>query len=37
MGLKLSVLDQSPISDGGSGGQALRSSRDLGALADRLG
>jgi luciferase family oxidoreductase group 1 len=37
MGLKLSVLDQSPIADGGSGGQALRNSLELAALADRLG
>ena len=37
MDLKLSVLDQSPIAEGGSGGQALRNSLELAALADRRG
>ena len=35
--LKLSVLDQSPISEGSTGAQALRQSIDLARLADRLG
>lgn len=35
--LKLSVLDQSPISQGMSTGDALRNSIDLAQLADRLG
>ncbi len=35
--LSLSVLDQSPISQGSSGAQALRNTLDLAALADRLG
>ena len=35
--LRLSVLDQAPISEGSSGGQALRNSIDLACLADRLG
>jgi luciferase family oxidoreductase group 1 len=34
---RLSVLDQSPISQGSSGAQALRNTLDLAALADRLG
>ena len=33
----LSVLDQSPISEGSTGAQALRNSIDLARLADRLG
>lgn len=33
----LSVLDQSPIADTGSGGQALENSLELARLADRLG
>lgn len=33
----LSVLDQSPISEGGTGSQALRNTVDLATLADRLG
>jgi len=35
--LRLSVLDQSPIREGGSGGEALRNSLELAALADSLG
>ncbi|HXQ42095.1 MAG TPA: LLM class flavin-dependent oxidoreductase [Candidatus Udaeobacter sp.] len=35
--LRLSVLDQAPISEGSNGGQALRNSIDLASLADRLG
>ena len=35
--LKLSVLDQSPISEGSSGSAALHQSIDLARLADRLG
>lgn len=35
--LKLSVLDQSPISEGMSAGDALRNSIDLATLADQLG
>jgi luciferase family oxidoreductase group 1 len=34
---RLSVLDQSPISQGSSGAQALRNTLDLAGLADRLG
>ncbi|MCW3057264.1 MAG: class flavin-dependent oxidoreductase [Solirubrobacterales bacterium] len=34
---RLSVLDQSPISQGSSGAQALRNTIDLASLADRLG
>jgi luciferase family oxidoreductase group 1 len=34
---KLSVLDLSPIVQGGDAGQALRASRDLARLAERLG
>src|SRR5271154_6640302 len=34
---RLSVLDQSPISEGSSGAQALRNTIDLAQLADRLG
>lgn len=35
--MRLSVLDQSPISEGSSGSQALRNSIDLAQLAERLG
>src|SRR5436853_6228567 len=35
--LRLSVLDQSPISEGSTGSQALRQSIELARLADRLG
>lgn len=35
--LRLSVLDQSPISEGSSGSQALRNTIDLARLADELG
>ncbi|HEY4894812.1 MAG TPA: LLM class flavin-dependent oxidoreductase [Solirubrobacteraceae bacterium] len=35
--LRLSVLDQSPISEGSSGAQALANTLDLARLADRLG
>lgn len=35
--LRLSVLDQSPVPEGSTGGQALRNSIDLAQLADRLG
>src|SRR5690349_14900080 len=37
MGLRLSVLDQSPISEGMSGGEALHNTIDLAQLADALG
>src|SRR4051812_14855853 len=37
MGLKLAVLDQSPVSAGGTPGQALQNSIDLARLVDRLG
>ena len=37
MPLRLSVLDQSPIAEGGSGAQALRNSVDLARLTDSLG
>ena len=37
MALKLSVLDQSPIAEGGTGGQALRNSVDLARRTDALG
>src|ERR1700761_1420073 len=33
----LSVLDQSPVAEGSTGGQALRNSIDLAQLTDRLG
>src|SRR5215210_425047 len=33
----LSILDQCPISQGGTGSDALRNSIDLAGLADRLG
>jgi luciferase family oxidoreductase group 1 len=36
-GLRLSVLDQTPVSEGSSAAQALRNSVDLAQLADRLG
>ena len=36
-GLRLSVLDQSPISQGSSGAQALANTLDLARLVDRLG
>jgi luciferase family oxidoreductase group 1 len=35
--MRLSVLDQSPISEGSSGSGALRNTIDLAALVDRLG
>ncbi len=35
--LRLSVLDQSPVSEGSTGAQALRNTLDLAALADELG
>lgn len=35
--LRLSVLDQSPISEGSNGAEALRNSVDLARLAERLG
>src|SRR5277367_6883666 len=35
--LRLSVLDQSPVSEGSSGAQALQNTIDLAALADALG
>src|SRR3954451_5044041 len=35
--LRLSVLDQSPISEGSTGSQALHNTLDLARLADRLG
>jgi luciferase family oxidoreductase group 1 len=34
---RLSILDQSPISEGSSGAQALQNTLDLARLADRLG
>ena len=37
MALALSVLDQSPIAEGRTGGEALRNSVDLARLADALG
>src|SRR5215467_6991328 len=37
MTLRLSVLDQSPVSQGSTGGDALRNSIDLARLAERLG
>src|SRR3954464_5438194 len=37
VGMRLSVLDQSPISQGSTGSQALRNTLDLARLADRLG
>src|ERR671938_1536791 len=35
--LRLSVLDQSPVSEGSTGAQALRNTLDLARLADALG
>jgi luciferase family oxidoreductase group 1 len=35
--LRVSILDQSPISEGSTGAQALRNTIDLARLADRLG
>ncbi|HWI75270.1 MAG TPA: LLM class flavin-dependent oxidoreductase [Baekduia sp.] len=35
--LRLSVLDQSPVREGGTGSQALHETLDLARLADRLG
>ena len=35
--LRLSVLDQSPISEGSTGTDALRNTVDLARLADELG
>ena len=35
--MRLSVLDQSPISEGSTGAQALHNTLDLASLADRLG
>jgi luciferase family oxidoreductase group 1 len=35
--VQLSILDQAPIAEGSSGGQALRNSVDLAGFADRLG
>src|SRR3954452_2002152 len=35
--MRLSVLDQSPISEGSTGSEALRNTIDLAQLADRLG
>jgi luciferase family oxidoreductase group 1 len=35
--MRLSVLDQSPISDGSTGAQALHNTLDLAVLADQLG
>src|SRR6201997_20266 len=35
--MRLSVLDQSPISEGSTGAQALRNTIDLAVLADELG
>ena len=35
--MRLSVLDQSPISEGSTGAEALRNSVDLARLADSLG
>jgi luciferase family oxidoreductase group 1 len=37
VGLSLSVLDQSPVSEGSSGAEALGNTLDLAGLADRLG
>src|SRR3954467_11020489 len=37
MGLRLSVLDQSPISEGMTGSEALRNTIDLARLTDALG
>ena len=37
IGMRLSVLDQSPIPEGSTGAQALRNTLDLARAADRLG
>src|SRR3954454_25121657 len=37
MALRLSVLDQSPVSEGSTGAQALRNTIDLARFADGLG
>ena len=37
MALRLSVLDQSPVSEGSTGADALRNTIDLARLADALG
>src|SRR3954453_22086554 len=37
VGMRLSVLDQSPISEGSTGSQALHNTLDLARLADGLG
>src|SRR4051812_33024621 len=37
MPVRVSVLDQSPISEGATGAQALQNTIDLAGLADRLG
>ncbi len=37
MGMRLSVLDQSPISEGSTGAEALHNTVDLAVLADELG
>ena len=37
MSLRLSVLDQSPISEGSTGSQALHNTIDLAQLTDALG
>ena len=37
MGLRLSVLDQSPISEGMTGSEALHNTIDLAQLTDALG
>ena len=36
-GLRVSVLDQSPVSEGSTGSQALQNTIDLARLADGLG
>ena len=36
-GVRLSVLDQSPIPEGSTGARALHDTLDLARLADRLG
>ena len=37
VGMRLSVLDQSPIAEGSTGADALHNTIDLARLADRLG
>ena len=37
MPLRLSVLDQAPVSQGSTGGDALRNSVDLARLSEQLG